>query len=102
MQIRILGPMLYTVVGCTVVEVERIDPDRAEMALRSLGYRDEAAVLIAHHKLDTSAAIRLGQKYGLLAAPAPIPTLYADVGAQARADVLLMHLTERKEVARTH
>lgn len=66
-QLRILGPVIYGVVAGRSVEVTRIDPRAATRALRELGYRDECAVLVAHHKLDTPAAIRLGQKYGLIA-----------------------------------
>jgi hypothetical protein len=99
-QLRILGPVIYGVVGGHTVEVARIDPQTATRVLRELGYRDECAVLIAHHKLDTAAALRLGRRYGLIAAPEPIPLLAADTDGQAKADVMLVHLTEG--VALTH
>lgn len=67
MQVRILGPVLYTVVGQKVIPLERIDPAKATKALQQLGYRDEAAWLIARGRLDRTQARRLGQKYGLIA-----------------------------------
>ena len=95
MQLRILGPVIYTVVGRTRVEVDRIDPEKATQALRSMGYRDEAARLVAHHKLDTRAAIRLGREYGLLTGGARLaPRAPAQIDEQARADVLLVRIAD--------
>ena len=67
--------MLYGVVGQRAVPVERIDPAKATAALQQLGYRDEAAWLIARGRLDRTQAARLGRKYGLIAREEVVPAL---------------------------
>jgi hypothetical protein len=66
-QLLIAGPIIHAVVGTRMVEVARIEPERARRALEIAGHSAAVARIVAYGGLDSTQARRLGQQIGLLA-----------------------------------